>query len=146
MNDLTNLIMKYYGCATYNSGKNTIQQMIIAYNQTQKMKVPTNAAWCAILLYNLCRFLKYDIQGANAWVASWCNLGNTIMFEDAQMGDIVIIGDNVNQTHISTFVRWSNDGTYAYLLGGNQGNQINIMQFPEESIFKIIRLNKLNQS
>jgi len=144
MNDLTNLILSYYGCATWNSGKSTIEKMIESYNSSQKIKVDLNCAWCAILLFNLCKFLKYDIKAANAWVGTWCNIGDIVFFDDAKMGDIVIIGNNVNQTHISTFVRWSNDRTYAYLLGGNQGNEINITKFPTNSIFKIIRLTKKN--
>lgn len=138
--------MRYYGCATWNSGAIVIASMIEAYNDRHRLKVPDNAEWCAILLCNLCPYLNYKIEGANAWVASWCNLGNTIMFDAAQMGDIVIIGDKVNQKHITTFIRWSNDKTYMYCLGGNQGNEINISKFPKESIFKIIRLHKTTQS
>ena len=126
MNNLTNLILRYYGCATYNSGKDTIASMINNYNANHDLKVPMDAAWCAILLWNLCNYLKYDIGEANAWVGSWCNVGTNISFDDAKMGDIVIIGNDVNQTHITTFIRWSNDASYAYLMGGNQGNEINI--------------------
>jgi hypothetical protein len=146
MNDLTQLLMTYYGIANYNSGLPVINKMIANYNCYQTQKLPMNAAWCAILLFNLCKYLNYDIGNANAWVASWCNVGTQINFTDAKIGDIVIIGNNVDQTHISTFVRWSNDGNYAYLLGGNQGQQLNIMPFSKDSIFKIIRLQKIENS
>jgi hypothetical protein len=143
MQDLTNLLLKYYGIADWNSGHNTIQRMIEQYNFKAEKKVPLNAEWCAILLFNLCKYLNYDVGKANAWVATWCNVGTEIDLKDAQMGDLVIIGNNVYQTHLTTFLRFSDDEKFAYCFGGNQNQQLNISYFKLDSIFKIIRLTKL---
>ena len=144
MIDLTQLILNYYGIANWNSGNKQIESMIANYNSKVKNKIPLSSAWCAVMLFNFCNYLKYDIGDANCWVGSWMTTGKEIQREAAQMGDIVIIGDLINQTHITTFVRRSNDGLFAYCLGGNQHQQINIAPFAKTSVCKIIRLSKIN--
>lgn len=142
MIDLTEIFMRYYGVARWNSGADNINRLINAYNQNATLKIPLSSEWCAVAMVQFCKFLNYDIGEANCWVGTWQNLGTTININEAQMGDIVLIGNSANQSHITTFVRLSNDKTHVYCLGGNQNDQINISPFIVSSIFKIIRLTK----
>jgi uncharacterized protein (TIGR02594 family) len=103
--------------------------------------------WCSSWLNSLCFLLDLP-RSHSAAARSWMPIGNSIgtLFE-AQVGnDIVVLnrGGSPDPTvsgpgHVGIFAGLQGS-THVLLLGGNQGNAVNVRAFPVESVLGIRRL------
>lgn len=89
-------------------------------------------AWCAAFV-NWC-LKKAGRQYTNSLRArSFLDYGNSAM--DPKLGDIVVlwrIYPSSPYGHVGFFI--SRDENYIYILGGNQGNQVNITKYPRTQL------------
>jgi uncharacterized protein (TIGR02594 family) len=107
------------------------------------MKIP----WCA---YYVNAKLEYNgvksTKRGNA--RSYLGWGYEIQEEDWQVGDIVVfwrgrVDDGVTG-HVGFLVKW--DAKYLYILGGNQGDQVNISRFTRDKLLSVRMERKTSQS
>lgn len=98
-------------------------------------------AWCSAALNYFCKKCGYERSG-KLDARSWLKLPVQVL--QPKLGDIVILsrGDpNGWQGHVGLFI--SKDSTHVYVLGGNQGNTINITQFPLTKVLGYREAKKL---
>lgn len=94
--------------------------------------------WCSTFV-NWCA-LKAGLERTGKLNArSWLEIGNPV--KNGQLGDVVIFkrGTKEWQGHVAIYVKETPN--YIYVLGGNQGNQVNIKQYPKSDLLGIRRLN-----
>lgn len=92
--------------------------------------VDDETAWCAAFVGAMLKAGGFPHTGAlNA--RSYIEYGEHVKLEDAQPGDIVVFsrGDIKGwQGHVGFFVK--REGDQIMVLGGNQGNQVNVKPYP----------------
>lgn len=105
--------------------------------------------WCSAFVNTIHFLLGLPRTGSLA-ARSWLRIGESVELIDAKKGDVVILqrGNGVQPGpeqifapgHVAFFDH--RDGTFVYLLGGNQGNKVSIGQFPLYRILGIRRFDK----
>lgn len=109
---------------------------------------PDETAWCSAFV-NLITWLLALPRSKKANARSWLAVGARIKPEDATPGyDVVVLqrGDGPQpgpevldaQGHVGFFAGWQGDRVL--ILGGNQGDAVNISSFPKSRILAIQRL------
>ena len=103
--------------------------------------------WCSSFVNYTSALAGYELSGKlNA--RSWENIGVCSM-SDPRPGDIVVLWRTSKYSwkgHVGYFVRFSDDGKYIYLKGGNQSNRVNITKYPIERLVTIRRTGKIKYS
>jgi uncharacterized protein (TIGR02594 family) len=84
-------------------------------------------AWCSAFANWVCKFSNLPYSGKlNA--RSWMEVGNEVVIPE--VGDIVVLW-RVSKTswkgHVGFYI--NHDEDYVYLLGGNQGNQVQVSKY-----------------
>lgn len=96
-------------------------------------------AWCAAFVGAMLKRAGLPHTGKlNA--RSYLEWGEPVQLSEAKEGDIVVLwrgSPNSAQGHVGFFVR--QQGNRVDLLGGNQGNQVNITGFPVERVLAVRR-------
>jgi len=93
--------------------------------------------WCSTFV-NWCA-LKAGLERTGKLNArSWLDIGEPV--ENGQLGDVVIFkrGTKEWQGHVAIYIKETPN--YIYVLGGNQGNQVNIRQYPKSDLLGFRRL------
>ena len=143
MNKITEFLLAHYGAGKKNNSAYLIKKWILNNVHSATIDNWHTFQWCAVVLIEALRLTNYEGILPNAWVDSWLNVGSKIEINKAELGDIVIIGDNLKRTHITTFIRYSTDLQSVYCLGGNQNETICIANFDIRGVYKIIRIPNL---
>lgn len=98
--------------------------------------------WCSTFLNAMADAAGLEKSGkANA--RSWLNVG--IEIENPVVGDVVIFWRESKKSwkgHVGVFVGYSEDGKNILVLGGNQGNEVNISKYPIYRLLGFRRLRK----
>ncbi len=106
--------------------------------------------WCSAFVNYICKLLKLP-RSHSLLARSWLTVGEAVSLDDAEIGfDIVVItrgGDNEpgkeNLTapgHVG-FYAGNKDGR-VFILGGNQGDKVNLSSFDVSRILDIRRLHE----
>lgn len=95
-------------------------------------------AWCSAFANWVCKFSNLAYTGKlNA--RSWMEVGNEVVIPE--LGDIVVLW-RVSKTswkgHVGFYI--NHDEDYVYLLGGNQGNQVQVSKY---GITKVLTYRRL---
>lgn len=100
--------------------------------------------WCsAFVIWNL-KMCQYEhSEKLNA--RSHLSVGKAIPLEEARQGDVVVLWRNDPigwQGHVAFYINEENG--YVYLLGGNQGNMVQISKYPKERVLGVRRMQDLS--
>lgn len=98
--------------------------------------------WCSTFI-NWCA-LKAGVERTYKLNArSWLDIGQEIPTDQAQLGDIVIFkrGTKAWQGHVAIYIKETPN--FIYVLGGNQGNQVNIMKYPKVDLLGVRRMRSV---
>lgn len=109
---------------------------------------PDETAWCSAFA-QIPSYLLSLPRSKKANARSWLNVGARIKLEDATPGyDVVVLQRGVGPQpgpevvnasgHVGFFAGWQGD--HVLVLGGNQGDSVNISTFPRSRILAIQRL------
>lgn len=93
--------------------------------------------WCSAFMFACATMAKVDRPDANEApaAASWRTVGEERPLYKCDPGDIVVLyrGSKTSwQRHVGVYIRQSK--THVYVLGGNQGNRVQISAYPIEDI------------
>lgn len=98
-------------------------------------------SWCSMFT-NWTAF-KAGYQRSNSLAArSWLTIG--VSTDKPELGDIVVLWRDSPQSwkgHVGFFIR--EDTKYVYMLGGNQGDMVNIEDFDKNRVLDYRRLSKI---
>lgn len=98
--------------------------------------------WCSNFLNAMAEDVGLEKTGkANA--RSWLEIGTEI--ENPVISDIAIFWRESPKSwkgHVGIFVGFSHDGQNILVLGGNQGNEVNISKYPINRLLGFRRLRK----
>lgn len=97
-------------------------------------------AWCSAFV-NFVAWLLRIPRSKSLAARSWLQVGRPIALGEAKAGfDVVILsrGSNPAQGHVGFFA--GVEGDKVLLLGGNQGNSVNIAAFPISRVLGVRRL------
>ena len=125
--------------------------LIVAMHQIDNPAIEDESVpWCSSFV-NFIFFCLGLIRTKSARARSWLQIGEEITLDDADHGfDVVILKrgkgnqpgpETINAPgHVGFYVR--HDDKNVWLLGGNQGDQVSIAQFPVTSILGIRRVKR----
>lgn len=110
------------------------------------MKATTDEIpWCSAWLNAICWML--DLPRTNSAAArSWLKVGKPIQYIQAEVGwDVVVLtrGDSRIAGHVGFYA--GNDEGKVLLLGGNQGNEVNVSAYSPSRIIGVRRLYGTNE-
>lgn len=92
--------------------------------------------WCGLFVGVCAHRAGYTPPAICVRAKEWANFGTPA--ERAMLGDIVVL-DRKGGGHVAIYVGESADGKYLHLLGGNQGDAVNIRQFPRYRVTAVRR-------
>ena len=101
-------------------------------------------SWCALFILHLLRICAKPIldHKGDRWnllrALFYQNWGHAVDIEEAQLGDLVILSRE-GGGHIGILIAWSKDKKSVWLLGGNQGDMVSIVEFKKERIKAVRR-------
>jgi uncharacterized protein (TIGR02594 family) len=94
--------------------------------------------WCSAFIMYCAKMNGFDYP-KNALARSWMKVGEKV--EKPEVGDLVVFGWGQTYTgHVAIYLGESNG--WVVCLGGNQGNEVNVMPFSKESILGYRRLKE----
>ena len=103
-------------------------------------------AWCSIFM-NWCA-QKADLHGSKEVSArSWLTTGNLVITPEP--GDVVVYWrEDIGswKGHVGLFMGFDQSGNCIYTLGGNQGNQVSITEYPSSQLLGFRRLQPLKKA
>ncbi len=140
------LARRFVGVKETEGGKST--PLVLAMLQRVDPSVQDDStAWCSAFVGFVAWLLGLPESHSLA-ARSWLQVGTPIALPDAQPGDVVILtrgpapqpGPDVLHApgHVGFFDRF--DGTFVWLIGGNQGQSINMSGYPATRVLGIRRL------
>lgn len=103
---------------------------------TQLGSVPDEVPWCSSALNMAADVAGVDGTGS-ALARSWLTWGAAIDLENAKIGDVVVFsrGSDPSAGHVGLFAGIK--GNQILVLGGNQGNKIQISAFPASRLIAV---------
>lgn len=141
MNELLQIALSQYGVSEI-IGKEHNPKIIQYAKETGFNEViDDETSWCSIFM-NWCA-MKAKLKRSNSKVArSWLKIGEAVT--EPKVGDVVIFWRGNPSSwmgHVGIYIGHSEDGKYIYCLGGNQGNQVSIKDYPTKQLLGYRRLN-----
>lgn len=104
-----------------------------------------DVSWCSLFLNWVC--LKIGVKGTHSLAArSWLKFGISVIGEP-QVGDIAVfwrVAPDSWQGHVAFYLNsvMRNNVKYIRTLGGNQGDQVKISEFPASQLLEIRRIEQ----
>lgn len=99
--------------------------------------------WCSVFMNWLA--MKCDLpRSKSAAARSWLEVGISVR-QKYEIGDTVVLwrtSPESDNGHVGLFMGFTEDGCYVFVLGGNQGNAVNISMYAAERILDIRRLEE----
>jgi len=101
-------------------------------------------AHCSVFV-NMC-LQESGYPGTRSAVArSWLQYGESVPFDEAELGDICVFSRGEPWTgHVAFWVRRA--GQHIHVLGANQGNQVCVKPYPAARLLAVRRPNPLDAS
>jgi uncharacterized protein (TIGR02594 family) len=96
--------------------------------------------WCSAFVNYVCWLLRLP-RSKRLNARSWLDVGMAVELDDAQAGfDVVVLNrpPNPESGHVGFYSGHSDQ--YVYLLGGNQGDSVNVRPFDRNRLLGVRRL------
>src|SRR5262245_31801656 len=96
--------------------------------------------WCSAFVNYVCWLLRLP-RTKSLRARSWLEIGTPIPLHTARAGfDVVVLkrGDNVELGHVGFFA--GTETGVVFVLGGNQGDSVSVVQFPSSDVVGVRRL------
>lgn len=106
-----------------------------------------DTSWCSAFANNCAEESGYERTGSLV-ARSWLNVGEKIPLEQARPGDVIIlwrVSPSSWEGHVAFLDHYAAKRGLVYLLGGNQGNEVNITAFPASRVIGVRRLRPLDR-
>jgi len=104
-----------------------------------------STAWCSCFINWLAWMVKAQMSG-ELDARSWLKVGTSV--SNPRVGDVVVFWrDKITswKGHVGLFMGYNRKGNIN-VLGGNQGNEVNITVYPQERLLDFRRLTYLHAS
>lgn len=96
--------------------------------------------WCGTAMANAAELAGLTPPPQAYRARSWLNFG--FARSEPELGDVVVLwrgSPDGWQGHVGIFIGWTPDRRQIYLLGGNQGNRMDISPYPARRILGVRR-------
>ena len=103
-------------------------------------------AWCSSFVNAMARATGRETSDSLA-ARSWLKVGTPVSLAEARPGDVVIFWRGSRsgwQGHVAFFEHYNANRGLIYVLGGNQGNEVNISAYPKPRLLGIRRLRNVD--
>lgn len=141
------LAQRFVGCKEV-PGAGANPQIMAMLQLDQKWPDNDEVSWCSAFTNYIAWLLRLP-RSKSLQARSWLNVGTVIPIEEAEPGfDVVIFkrgsgeqpGPEVTDApgHVAFFA--GREGDQVLVLGGNQGNQVQIARYPREQVLGVRRL------
>ena len=112
-------------------------RVLAYYKEAGVPQTRDEVPWCAAFVGAV--LARCGVQGTGSLLArSYESWGRPVRLEEAQPGDVVVLSRGAPwQGHVAFYDRV--DGDKIYLLGGNQGNQVNVTAYPVARVVAVRR-------
>ena len=112
-------------------------RVLAYYKEAGVPQTRDEVPWCAAFVGAV--LARCGVQGTGSLLArSYESWGQAVALSEARPGDIVVLSRGAPwQGHVAFYDRM--DGDKIYLLGGNQGNQVNITAYPVARVVAVRR-------
>lgn len=134
-------------------GKKDNPEVLKYFNEIgfSHLNLKDETAWCSAFV-NWCFAVNRLPFTARLNATSWLDWGNEVdPPENARGGDVVVFwrgkkkgekiaGTDLMKGHVGFFVNYDPDGKSINVLGGNQGNKVQIIKYPISKLLGIRRL------
>lgn len=120
-------------------GKTSNPQILAMLQLDDKWPADDETPWCSAFVNYVCWLCDLP-RSKKLNARSWIGVGRAVTFDEAQRGDIVVLsrGTNPAQGHVG-FYHGHNESE-VFLLGGNQGDTVNISEFDIDRVLQIVRV------
>jgi uncharacterized protein (TIGR02594 family) len=143
MTDLLIEVLKHYGLAEVPGVKSNPEIIAMFTELGYNIDDDSTTAWCSACMSYFAKKCGYEYnKGLDA--RGWLKLPTPIVVLQPSVGDIVVLWRDSPtswQGHVGLFI--SQDVHNVWLLGGNQGNAINISPYSRDRILGVRQLHKL---
>jgi uncharacterized protein (TIGR02594 family) len=94
--------------------------------------------WCGLTVAYAAAQAGWDYspRGNALWARNWLHWGNKIFKDDAMLGDVLVFARG-NAGHVALYV--GEDATHFHILGGNQGDAVNIKRKDKTELLGVRR-------
>jgi len=141
MRDLLIEVLSHYGLKEID-GKESNPQILAMFSEIgYKIDDDSTTAWCSAAMNYYAKKCGYEYTG-KLDARSWLKMSTIVLHPE--IGDIVVLWRNNPEGwegHVGLFISW--DEKNIQILGGNQGNQINITSYPRERLLGFRKLNRI---
>lgn len=138
--------LTFYGVKEL-SGKNSNNPIILGFAKgLVNWYVNDEIAWCSLLVNYIESSVGNEYSGS-LLARSWEEIGEETYMPE--LGDIVVLWRKSPDSiygHVGYFINFSEDGKYVNILGGNQGNAINIKPYPIERVLSYRKPQKIENA
>ena len=112
-------------------------RVLAYYREAGVPQTRDEVPWCAAFVGAV--LARSGVQGTGSLLArSYESWGRSVPLEEAQRGDVVILSRGQPwQGHVAFYEGAA--GSNVYLLGGNQGDQVNITAYPKARVVAVRR-------
>jgi uncharacterized protein (TIGR02594 family) len=98
-------------------------------------------SWCSMIMKYIFEKEGYQVSKATPAARSWLNVGTSLSTPIPEDCIVVIKrGSQEWQGHVGIFMK--EEGTYIWILGGNQSDSVSIQKFPKSSVLGYRKISK----
>lgn len=144
MQDILMEMLSHYGLKEYVGPTHNPEIMAMFEELGFSWIQDDETSWCSAALNYFCKKLGYEYSG-KLDARSWLKMPVKVL--KPQLGDIVILWrDNPKswKGHVGLFI--TQNENVIYVLGGNQGDQINISPYPKNRVLGYRQVHKLDKT
>jgi uncharacterized protein (TIGR02594 family) len=138
MKKLFEKALEFYGLKEISGGKHNKVIVDFFAEIGHEWVKDDETAWCSAFVNYICKISGFEYtKKLNA--RSWLEAGWKV--ETPQLGDIVVFWRESKDSwkgHVAFYVH--EDSKYIWVLGGNQGNKVQISAYPKERLLEYRRL------
>ena len=142
MNDLLIEMLRHYGLKEILGPTHNPEIVAMFASIGYDWVKDDETAWCSASLNYFCKKTEYERSG-KLDARSWLKMPVQVL--KPTIGDVVVLWRNKPDSwegHVGLFI--NSDVNDVYVLGGNQGNMINISPYPWNRVLGFRQLRKLN--
>lgn len=94
--------------------------------------------WCGLFISVVAQRAKWEVVNLPLAALSWANFGNKVNLTEGCLGDIAVF-KRTGGGHVAILISYSKDKKYAYVLGGNQSDKVNIAKISISRLYAVRR-------
>lgn len=143
MIDLLVEFLSHYGLKEADGLANNPEIISMGKEIGYDIKDDSTTPWCSLLMNYVAKKCGYQYTG-QLTARSWLKM--PVMVLQPSVGDVVILsrGDPKGwEGHVGLFIKW--DDKRVWVLGGNQGNEVNISVYQRDRVLGVRKLKKVSE-